>query len=212
MREMLRRQGQAEVVSKSTNKIHQTWIPPFSQVLYYCMLVAQSGCPTPCRVFKCSTMWTSFKGATVGELLHHCCRRQCLARSSLARPSTHSKRTCHPLLLLDVVGRRRRRRVGNEGDARSAVPGGRGGDVAKQRVHHAWKKVEETLIESGDREHYKLHTGLNSQVEKADEQSLHKDESVFACAMTCERHRNADTIQIVLGVLRLFSDSIQNKN
>ena len=29
-----RRQGQTEVVSKSSNKIHQTWGPPFSQALY----------------------------------------------------------------------------------------------------------------------------------------------------------------------------------
>ena len=28
------RQSQAEVVSKSSNKIHQTWGPPFSQTLY----------------------------------------------------------------------------------------------------------------------------------------------------------------------------------
>ena len=31
------RQGQAEVVSDSRNKIHQTWGPPFSRALYIFM-------------------------------------------------------------------------------------------------------------------------------------------------------------------------------
>ena len=33
LREFLR-EVEAEVVSKSRNKIHQTWIPPFSRALY----------------------------------------------------------------------------------------------------------------------------------------------------------------------------------
>ena len=31
-------QAQAEVVSKSSNKIHQTWGPPFSRALYMCVV------------------------------------------------------------------------------------------------------------------------------------------------------------------------------
>ena len=38
------RQSQAEVVSKSSNKIHQTWGPPFNQALYLLY------------IFKCVTL------------------------------------------------------------------------------------------------------------------------------------------------------------
>ena len=40
-------QSQAEVVSKSTNKIHQTWGPPFDQALYRLCMPANSRLEAP---------------------------------------------------------------------------------------------------------------------------------------------------------------------